>query len=66
MKRVDQQTLHEPPDQTGDCFRAAVASLLEWPIERVPDFRLGMPPYEGAPIPECYECLGVWKSPGFW
>jgi len=35
MKPVD-QTIFTP--QHGDCMRACVASILEWPIEKVPNF----------------------------
>ena len=37
MKPVDQTKLLER-DGVGDCCRAAVASLLEMPLEEVPEF----------------------------
>lgn len=39
MKPVDQTKLHDAEQGIrGDCFRAAIASLLELPIEDVPPF----------------------------
>jgi hypothetical protein len=39
MKRVYQQIRHNPDGgQIGDCHRAAIASLLELPMEQVPHF----------------------------
>ncbi len=39
MKPTPQAILHDPAGGVyGDCFRAAIASLLELPIEQVPHF----------------------------
>lgn len=39
MKPVDQTIMHEPHlGLYGDCMRAALASMLEVPIEKVPHF----------------------------
>jgi hypothetical protein len=35
---VKQQIKHNPPERYGDCHRAALASILELPIEEVPHF----------------------------
>jgi hypothetical protein len=38
MTPVDQEFLHDPPKQNGDCLRAVTASLLDLPISQVPHF----------------------------
>jgi hypothetical protein len=38
MTPVDQEFLHDPPKQNGDCLRAIVASLLDLPLSEVPHF----------------------------
>lgn len=44
MKPVFQTIMHKPEDgRFGDCHRAAVASILERPIEGVPHFANGWP-----------------------
>lgn len=40
MKPVDQTIVPVADEDRGDCFRACVASLMELPIEEVPDFCL--------------------------
>jgi hypothetical protein len=37
VKPVD-QVHYEVEDPLGDCLAACVASIFEWPLERVPDF----------------------------
>lgn len=38
MKPVDMLVEHDPPNFIGDCFRCAVASIMELPAEVVPHF----------------------------
>lgn len=39
MKPVDQLVLHDPANgKEGDCFRACLASIMELPIECIPNF----------------------------
>jgi len=39
MKKINQTILHDPDKgQVGDCMRACVASIFEFPIEEVPHF----------------------------
>jgi hypothetical protein len=38
MTPVDQEFLHDPPKQNGDCLRAVTTSLLDLPISEVPHF----------------------------
>lgn len=41
MKPVDQTILHDPENgQVGDCMRACVASIFEFPIEEIPHFAI--------------------------
>lgn len=47
MTPVKQQYKHNPPETYGDCHRAALASLLDLPIEQVPHFMDGLSPDEG-------------------
>lgn len=42
MTPVMQTKPHDPPESYGDCHRAAVASLLDLPIEVVPHFMDGL------------------------
>lgn len=44
MTPVPQSILHDPANgKTGDCFRACIASLLDFPIEEVPHVCDGKP-----------------------
>lgn len=47
MTPVKQQFLHNPPETYGDCHRAALASLLDLPINDVPHFMHGLSQGEG-------------------
>lgn len=38
MKPVQQTILHNPPATIGNCFVACLASILEYPIEKIPHF----------------------------
>lgn len=38
MIPVTQTKLHDPPRQNGNCLAAALASILELPIEAIPEF----------------------------
>jgi len=38
MIKIYQTINHDPPEQIGNCFQAAMASLLEVPLEAVPHF----------------------------
>lgn len=42
MTPVYQRLFHNPPHSYGDCHRAAMASLLDLPYERVPHFMDGL------------------------
>lgn len=56
MKPVE-QTILAPPH--GDCFRACIASLLELPIEEVPNFGQE----EGEPAGEWFQKWQRWLAP---
>ncbi len=38
MIPVKQEFKHNPPESTGDCFRACLATVLEMPLADVPHF----------------------------
>lgn len=38
MKPIKQTKLHDPPNQHGNCLRACYASVLEIPIDSIPEF----------------------------
>ena len=38
MKPVIQTKLHNPPHQNGNCLNAVLSSLLEIPIDNIPNF----------------------------
>lgn len=42
MKKRDQTSFHDPPDELGNCFRACVASLLEVKVDELPRFEKWM------------------------
>jgi len=42
MKEVNQRHKHDPDNGvSGDCWKACIASILEFPYEAVPDFQNG-------------------------
>lgn len=47
MTPVKQTQLHDPPRSYGDCHRAALASLLDLPIDGVPNLMHGLAQGEG-------------------
>lgn len=66
MRKVDQTLLIDDPE-TGDCFRACVASVLELPLRAVPHFcgdRLKEPEFEinGWGIDNWYMNLKTWAK----
>jgi hypothetical protein len=63
MKPVKGNVNHDPDNGTwGDCHRAAVASLLELPLEKVPHFGDGGPDAEEFTARErrFLSSLGLW------
>lgn len=46
MIPIKQTQLHDPPNSIGNCFRAAVASILEVGIDDIPPFEQAM--FEGG------------------
>lgn len=42
MKKIDQRKIHDPDNgSVGDCWKACLASIMEFPYEAVPQFELG-------------------------
>jgi hypothetical protein len=47
MTPIKQRHRHNPPHSYGDCHRAALASLLDLPLDDVPHFMHGLGPKDG-------------------
>lgn len=45
--------------KAGDCMRACVASIFEWPIENVPNFMEDGPSYYGRKLKKWCDSIGI-------